>query len=324
MHGGRAGIPHAAALVSPPLRKAAMFASLWIVTTVTAAGAQTLRNALQRGLTASLGTLGATNVRFLFGLPFTFVFLGTLMAATGDRPHPQALFWLWAALGGFAQIAATALMLAAMQDRSFVVTIALTKTEAVQAALFSLVFLGEVPTPTLVVAIALATFGVLIMSWPKGGLAAATGSRFAGLRPALLGIASGGFFALAAVLFKAAIRAADSGGFLVDAATALVTSVAAQTIVLTGWLAIARRDVLVATVREWRPSIGAGFLGALASQLWFVGFAIAPVAAVRTLGLIELLFAQVLSRGLMKEKASARELAGIALLVLGVVLVLRA
>ena len=37
-----------------------MFASLWIVSTIVAAGAQSLRNALQRGLTVTLGTLGAT------------------------------------------------------------------------------------------------------------------------------------------------------------------------------------------------------------------------------------------------------------------------
>ena len=43
---------------------------LWIVFTVTAAFFQTLRNAMQRELTTSLGTVGATHVRFLFGFPF--------------------------------------------------------------------------------------------------------------------------------------------------------------------------------------------------------------------------------------------------------------
>ena len=303
-----------------------MFASLWIFTTIAAAGAQTLRNALQRGLTTTLGTLGATNVRFLFGLPFAILFLVVLMAVTGDRPHPQAIFWPWAALGGLAQITATACMLAAMRDRSFLVTIAYTKTEPVQVALFSLAFLGEVPTPMLIAAIVVATLGVMILSWPKTGASAADApaSLFARLRPALLGITSGGFFAVSAVFFKAGIRAADSGGFLVDASATLATSLAVQTAVLSGWLALTKPGVLVATLREWRPSIGAGFLGAAASQLWFVGFAIAPVAAVRTLGLVEMFFTQALSRGLMKERASVRELTGVALLVLGVVLVLRA
>lgn len=301
-----------------------MFASLWIVTTIAAAAAQSLRNALQRGLTTSLGTLGATNVRFLFGLPFAILFLVALMIATGDRPAPHGLFWLWAALGGIGQILATACMLAAMRDRSFLVTIAYTKTEPVQVAVFSLVFLGEVPTPMLIAAIVVATLGVMILSWPKAVLATApTVDRLTRWRPALLGIASGGFFGLAAVFFKGAIRAADSGGFLVDAAAALVASLTVQTAILTGWLLWRSPEVIAATLREWRPSIGAGFLGAFASQMWFVGFATAPVAAVRTLGLVEILFAQVLSRGLLKERPTARELLGVGLLILGVAMVLR-
>lgn len=302
-----------------------MFGSLWIFTTVAAAAAQSLRNALQRGLTTSLGTLGATNVRFLFGLPFAILFLVGLMVATGDRPHPQGLFWLWAALGGIGQILATACMLAAMRDRSFLVTIAYTKTEPVQVALFSLALLGEVPTVLLAAGIAVATVGVLVLSWPRAEAATATASksRLERLRPALLGIASGGFFGIAAVFFKLAIRAADSGGFLVDASAALAASLTVQTAILTGWLWWRSPSVLGATLRQWRPSIGAGFLGAFASQMWFVGFATAPVAAVRTLGLVEILFAQVLSRGLLKERPSTRELIGVGLLVVGVALVLR-
>lgn len=302
-----------------------MFASLWIFTTVTAAAAQSLRNALQRGLTASLGTIGATNVRFLFGLPFAALFLVVLMAATDTRPAPGGAFWGWAAAGGLAQIFATACMLAAMRDRSFLVTIAYTKTEPVQVALFSLAFLGEVPTPVLVAAIAVATLGVMILSWPRDRGTRADeppATLFARLKPAVLGIASGAFFGLSAVFFKSAIRDAHSGSFLVDASAALATSLAVQTAVLTLWLAIRAPRVIGATLREWRPSIGAGFLGAAASQLWFVGFAIAPVAAVRTLGLVEILFAQVLSRGLMKERPTGRDLLGVGLLVLGVGLVL--
>ena len=43
---------------------------LWAVFTLIAAAAQTVRNAAQRELTGTLGTVGATHVRFLFGFPF--------------------------------------------------------------------------------------------------------------------------------------------------------------------------------------------------------------------------------------------------------------
>jgi hypothetical protein len=102
---------------------------LWVLFTLIAAAAQTIRNATQRELTARLGTVGATHVRFLFGFPFSLVFLAAVMAALGQGlPSPPLVFWPWVLLGALAQIAATALMLAAMSDRSFVVVYAYIKT----------------------------------------------------------------------------------------------------------------------------------------------------------------------------------------------------
>ncbi|MGZ5936307.1 MAG: EamA/RhaT family transporter, partial [Rhizomicrobium sp.] len=48
---------------------------LWVIFTFVAAAGQTARNAMQRELTASLGAVGATHVRFLFGFPFALIFL---------------------------------------------------------------------------------------------------------------------------------------------------------------------------------------------------------------------------------------------------------
>src|SRR5438309_396824 len=142
---------------------------LWALFTVIAAVSQTVRNATQRSLTASLGTAGATHVRFLFGLPFALVFLGLVLIGSGEAlPRPTAIFWAWIADGALAQIAATALMLAAMNDRSFVVVYAYIKTEPVQVALFGLLFLGDAVTPALAAAILIATIGVMVMALKPG------------------------------------------------------------------------------------------------------------------------------------------------------------
>src|SRR5690348_5592505 len=99
--------------------------TLWIPFTITAALGQVARNAMQRSLTGPLGTWGATNIRFLFGFPFSLVFFGIVIAATGDAmPGPTAAFWPWLMLGALSQIIATGLMLLAMNERSFVVTTA--------------------------------------------------------------------------------------------------------------------------------------------------------------------------------------------------------
>ncbi|HEX3863682.1 MAG TPA: hypothetical protein VHY35_18530, partial [Stellaceae bacterium] len=83
-------------------------ATLWIPFTVTAALGQVARNAMQRSLTGPLGTWGATNIRFLFGFPFSVIFFGVVIVATGDAvPWPTAAFWPWLMLGALSQIVAT-------------------------------------------------------------------------------------------------------------------------------------------------------------------------------------------------------------------------
>src|SRR5437879_86021 len=117
---------------------------LWAVFTVVAAAGQVLRNAQQKELTQSLGTVGATHVRFLFGLPFGLIFLMIVLAATRlPLPHLNPPALTWTVIAALAQIGATALLLAAMRDRSFVVITAYAKTEAMQVAVFGLLFLGD-------------------------------------------------------------------------------------------------------------------------------------------------------------------------------------
>jgi len=289
--------------------------ALWPVFTMIAAAAQTVRNATQRDLTQKLGTVGATHIRFLFGFPFAIVFLAVAMAVLAQPvPTTSLLFWVWAIGAALAQIAATALMLAAMTERSFVVVYAYIKTEPVQAALFGLVFLGDHLTPVLAAAILIATLGVVVMALKPG-------AAF-GLRPTLLGIAAGGMFALSAVGFRGAILSLGLSSYLMAATFTLAVSLVVQAALLSIYLGVRSPDVLRSIVAAWRPSLVAGFMGALASQFWFLAFALATAASVRTLALVEVLFAQGVSRFVFKQPVLLREGVGIVLVVAGVALLL--
>lgn len=313
---------------------------LWAVFALAAAAVQTARNAMQRSLTERLGTVGATHVRFLFGLPFALLFLVVVARAIGlDTLRPSWAFLGWTLLGGGAQIVATALMLAAMRQRSFVLTTAYLKTEPVLIALFGLVFLGDRLGWQASAAVLLGTAGVVLMSWPAGRLAAgasdaasATGSaassaRFTqdgGVRPALLGIASGALFALSAVGFRGAILELGDGPFLARATSTLAASLTLQAAVLSAWLAWRDRTVLKEILRLWRPSLLAGAAGALASQFWFLAFSLQTAAAVRTVGLVEILFAQAVSQRLFAQGTTRREAIGMAAMMAGVLWLLSA
>jgi drug/metabolite transporter (DMT)-like permease len=293
---------------------------LWAIFTVIAAGGQVLRNAQQKELTQSLGTVGATHVRFLFGLPFGLLFLVVVLAGTGlPLPHLSGAMLAWTIAAALAQIGATALLLAAMRDRSFVVITAYAKTEPLQVAVFGLAFLGDQVTAGVAVAIVIATAGVLLVSWPRS----AGGDAFT-WKPALLGIGSGAAFAIAAIGFRGGIRALDTPSFVMGATVTLALGLFIQTALLSGYLYLFDRKTLQAIFRLWRPSLFAGFTGAFASQMWYLAFALETAAKVRTLALVEILFAQVLSRNLFKQTLASREAAGIALIVAGVVLLLNA
>lgn len=296
-----------------------MFAAslLWVPFTLLAAAGQTARNAMQRELTTALGTVGATHVRFLFGFPFALVFLAVVLTATGlPIPKPPAVFWPWIVLGAGAQILATALMLATMNDRSFVLTIAYIKTEAIQAALFGLIFLGDHVTLGMVVAILAATAGVVAMSL-KG-----KGATEGGTRPVLLGLFSGAMFALSAVGYRGAILSLGLPSFVLAATFTVTVGLLMQAGVLTLYLAVRDRAVLHAIARAWRPSLFAGFMGATASEFWFLAFALTGVANVRTLALVEVLFAQAISYFIFKQATTNREALGMTLIVAGVALLI--
>lgn len=285
---------------------------LWIPATIGAAAAQTARNAMQRHLTASLGTLGATSVRFVYGFPFGVVLLALASLIAGHAPPlPDAEAFAWIAAGALAQILATALTLAAMRLKSFALSIAYTKAEPVLVALFGFVVLDERLSVLAFAAIVAATAGVIVMSgnpWRNGADGRATS----------LGVAAGAAFGLSAVCYRGGILALEEPAFFLAATTALAWALAFQSVLMVAWLRWREPDTLVKLFAEWRKSLFAGAMGACASGGWFCGFALAPAALVRTLGLIEVVFSLLVGRNVFQQSLAPREAAGLALMLGGV------
>jgi drug/metabolite transporter (DMT)-like permease len=286
---------------------------LWAVFTIIAAAAQTVRNAAQRELTGVLGTVGATHVRFLFGCPFAILILVGVLAIGSTLPRPGPEFWPWVLVGALMQIAATALMLGAMTERSFVVAITYIKTEPIQVALFGLVFLGDRVTPGMAAAILIASAGVIVMS-------AKSGAASGGWRAPLLGLSAGACFAFSAIGYRGAILSLADPDYLMVATFTMTVGLIVQSVLLSVYLVLRDPAVLTAIMKAWRPSLFAGLMGATASQFWFLAFALATAASVRTLARVEVLFAQAISRFVFKQPVSPREGIGIVMIVIGVVL----
>ena len=168
----------------------------------------------------------------------------------------------------------------------------------------------------MVVAILVATAGVVAMSL-KG-----KGATEGGSKPVLLGLFSGAMFALSAVGYRGAILSLGLPSFVLAATLTLTTGLILQAGLLTLYLALRDHAVLRAIVNAWRPSLFAGFMGATASEFWFLAFALTSVANVRTLALIEVLFAQAISYFIFKQATAKRDAIGIVLIVIGVALLI--
>jgi drug/metabolite transporter (DMT)-like permease len=292
---------------------------LWVPLTVIAAAAQVLRNSAQANLTGKIGTLGATQVRFIFGLPFAAVLLaGALLVAGVSLPAFNRAALLWTLLGAVCQISATALMLLVMHRRAFGVAYAYIKTEPVIVALLGALLLGDGLPLLAWLAVAVVTAGVLVASVRPGDFGKLVGEG--GM--ILSGAAAGGLFGLSAIAFRGGIGELATGGFIVRSLTVLVLALIIQSLLLGFWLALRDRAAFTGSLREWRGSLGAGFAGAVSSAFWFAAFALTAAANVRTLGLIELPLAALFSGRLTGHKVARHELAGMGIVMAGVALLL--
>jgi len=287
---------------------------LWILITAAAAPLQVARNALQRGLVGDAGPWGATLVRFLFGLPFSLAIFAAVAALTpGAAAHPSGPYLAAVLVGALSQVGATAALLVAMRRAGFAVATVMQQSSLPFAAVFGWLALGDAIGARAWAGIAVTTLGLAVLSWPQRdqmrGVALGTA----------LGLASGGAFAVALNAYRQAGLMLEPHHPIYSATASVCVAQAIQTSVLVAALAVWRPASLLAVLRSWRQSLGAGFFGAAASACWFAALALAPAGPVRAVGVIEAPIAAAAGRRLFKERLSPRQLAGGVLAALGVV-----
>ena len=291
--------------------------------TIGAALFQTIRTALQQKLKAQLSTNGANFVRYLYGAPLSILML-VLLLTVGERVLP-AFDWrfvAWTALGGMGQIIATSLLIYTFELRNFTVGTAYSKTETIQIALFGTLFLDAHLGLLAWAGILVCLIGVLVLS-VKGD---AKGLRSIVMgwtqKAALVGVAAGTFFSVAALGIRQAIETLPSGDFMIKAILTLALMNTIQTVVMGTWLLIREPGEIGRVVSTWRSSSVVGLTSVLGSAGWALGFALQNPALVRAVGQVELVFTFLASRYMLHERPSLGEFSGAILVVGGVVMVL--
>jgi drug/metabolite transporter (DMT)-like permease len=296
---------------------------LWVPITIAAAFLQNLRSALQKHLKARLSTTGATFARFAYAAPLALLYAVVLARVFGfPVPHPTPTFLVYATVGGLAQITATALLVALFSFRNFAVGTTYSKTETVQTALFGTLILGEALSLGATLAILISLAGVMAISVARTDIGWRTLLFGWTEKTALIGIASGAFFGISAVSYRAAALSLGGEGFLMQAAFTLACVTLFQTLVMAIYMRLREPGQLTAVWRSWRVSGLVGLSGMLASACWFTAMTIQNAAYVRALGQIELLFTFAAGHFFFRERSNGLELTGIGLVIAGILILL--
>ncbi|MCF4165962.1 DMT family transporter [Zavarzinia compransoris] len=301
-----------------------MMIGLWVPVTLAAAGLQTLRTAQQKHLTGVIGQNGAHFARYFYGAPLAAALLLALGLSGRSIPLPGTGFALYGILGSLAQIIATGCLIHAFTLRNFTVATVFSKTETIQAALLSLIVLGEGLSGGGWLAIAVGFAGLVLLTTRRGDGLASLAVAFRA--PATVyGLASGFFFALSSVGVRSAALALPEGDALIRAATTLAATTAFQTLVMGTWLVLADRKALAGALgRARRPAATVGIMSVVGSFGWFLAMTLEPVAHVRALAQIEIVFTIAMTVLVFHERPSPRDYAGVGLIVASVLILLLA
>ena len=288
---------------------------LWILVTIAAAFLQNLRSMVQKHLKARLSSMGATAIRFFFAAPLAWaLWLWVSYNSSLEILSFTKAFYAYVGLAALSQISGTLLLVYLFGLKNFAVGSTLARTEAVQAALIGFVLLGDTVSLWAAIGLFVSLIGVLMIA----GKIRLSGSILD--RAAWIGLASGASFAVSSVLYRAASQSLDIGGPFIHGAAVLVVATSIQSVLLFGWLAWRERPQLTAIVENWRAGILVGLTGGLASLGWFTAFTLQNAAYVKAVAQIELLFSLLASWLFFREKIRRIEVAGIALVALGILM----
>jgi drug/metabolite transporter (DMT)-like permease len=165
-------------------------------------------------------------------------------------------------------------------------------------------------------------FGVILVSLARSQITARHLLSALAARPALMGLASGALFGIAAVSYRAAALSLADGSVWLRAACTLASVIVLQTVMMSLYLVLREPGQLTAVLRSWRVTIWVSITGLLGSICWFTAMTMQNAAYVRALGQVELVFTFMATTLIFREELRRAEVLGIFLIVAGILLLL--
>lgn len=290
---------------------------MWILLTITAATFQAFRNLEQKSLNKRLDLLTVSWSRFILPLPFAIIFI----FLTFHKINNQFLFFC--AITAVMQVAANMFLLQTVKSKNFTVGVLFYKTEVLQVALIGTLFFNQNISTIGYLAIAVATFGMLLISEIN-----LKKQKFD--KAVLFGLASGFCFAISSLHIK---RASEE---MIQIGQSYSNFSTAMTVLM--WV-ILMQNILIILIKTYQKSVVSdlknlfksenrrsffitSIMSFLGSACWFTAFTIGNVAYVKAVGQFELIVAALISHFYLKEHHSTREITGIAITSLAILTII--
>lgn len=289
----------------------------WILFTMLAVVMQSVRTAGQKKIAQSLSAEATTLVRFLYGLPFAWLYvLAVGYFSQIDIPSLNSKFALLVSGAAVAQIFATLFLVKALSIKNFAVGSALAKTEALIAALLGVWFFSEQLTLIVYVSVFVGVIGALVASnWQLN-----VRDLFEN-KSIHYGMAAGLGFALTSLWVREASLSLNAP-ILVSAAITLAVVISLQSVICFTWTAISDPKQFQLIANKSSACFFIGITSIVGSIGWFSAMSLQSVAVVKTLGQIEFILIFVISHFYFSERVNAKEAFGIDLIAISILMLL--
>lgn len=290
---------------------------LWIYFTLLAAMMQAVRTAGQKQLTQHLNSMATTGVRYIYALPFAWLYLWW-MSSYRQVPLPtlNAEFLTFGLTACVMQIIGTLSLVAAFKYRNFAVSTSLAKTEAIQVAVLGTLLFSTILTPLGWFSVVIGVVGVLLLSKVKMSFRDIFQNK-----GSVFGLGAGLGLALTTLLIRESSLALATD-LLLSAAVTLVFMVTIQSFISMIYIFFQDKSQFLIMLAQWRLCLFVGVTSVLGSIGWFTGASLQNAAYVKALGQVEFFITLFITLRIFKEKISITEYLGMAMIILSVVILL--
>jgi len=293
----------------------------WIYFTLLAATMQAVRTAGQKQLSGKLNSMATTGVRYIYALPFAWLYLTWLLEYREVAvPELNNDFLQYALIACVMQIIGTACLVAAFRYKNFAVATSLAKTEAIQVAIVGALIFSAPLTGLGWFSVIVGVVGVFLVSKVKFSARALFADKDA-LSGVGFGLAAGLGLAITTLLIRESSLALNTD-LMVSAAVTLVFMITVQSAISIVYVYLQDKTQLSLMLKYWRLCLFVGITSVLGSIGWFTGASYQNAAFVKALGQVEFFITLALTYRVFKETVTLKEYLGMFLIVLSVVILL--